>query len=291
MTGYDICTVCDTPGTFAEATDLGSIPSNVRRFKQETFTVWRCHNCGSLHSRETVDLDKYYKDYPPNSIRLAYVTRCFFRERLRLLQAHGFSQQTSLLEVGCGSGIFLTYLREKGYKNVTGYDPFIPEFSDPSVLEQRYDRVVSYEVLEHVDSPGEYLKSYAHLLTDQGILVAQTPKADQIVLSDPYHVSLLHQPYHRHILSTQALLHLADRADLEVVKVYEDRQGSSFDTPFPLANHRLIVSYMYRFGNELDLLFETPRWQTLISPQILFFALAGFWFPLPSHMTAMLRRK
>ena len=37
--------------------------SNVKPFREEFFTVWRCNNCGSLHSKEGIDLEYYYHKY------------------------------------------------------------------------------------------------------------------------------------------------------------------------------------------------------------------------------------
>ncbi|MFZ0010542.1 MAG: hypothetical protein WAL97_01360, partial [Halobacteriota archaeon] len=39
------------------------IRSSVREFGAETFTVWRCAKCGSLHATEPIDYDRYYRHY------------------------------------------------------------------------------------------------------------------------------------------------------------------------------------------------------------------------------------
>lgn len=287
----DRCNVCDRPGTLVESPEVARVPANVRQFKAEQFTVWRCHHCRSLHSKEAIALARYYSDYPVNSLKLNYATRCIFGKRLRRLKACGVTQRTALLEIGCGSGVFLAYLRAQGYSNVCGYDPYVAPFDRPEVLSRQYAAVVSYEVLEHADDPVAYLNTCARCLEVGGQLIVQTPCADRLPLDDPYYHSLLHQPYHRHILSKEALVYLADRAGLETVGIDEGRRGNSMDTLFPFVNSRLFVSYMYRFGNELDLLFEPPRWPAFRSPTILALAAIGYFFPLPTHMTAVLRKR
>jgi len=289
MNDCERCEFCDR-GTLAEASEVASIPCNVREFRHERFTVWRCPVCRSLHCKEAIAPERYYARYPLARLRLNYVTRRIFGKRLRLLRSLGLRADTDLLDIGCGSGAFLDYLRERGYRRVTGCDPY-SDRADPQALERTYALAVSYEVLEHCDRPQADFETYARCLEPDGLLAVQTPIADAIALADPLYCSVLHQPYHRHILSKQALLDLGDRAGLDLVTLRTGRAGNSMDTPFPFANSRLFVSYLHQFGGDLDLLFEPPSWRAIASPQLLAFALFGYVAPLPTHVTGVWRRR
>src|SRR6185369_5250482 len=102
-------------------------------------------------------------------------------------------------DYGCGAGLFVKFLRDRGYENVSGYDAFVPEYSVRYRQEGSYDAVVSYDVIEHADDTREFMVSLARLVKPGGILVIGTPNADNVPLErikDPS----LHPPYHRHIL-------------------------------------------------------------------------------------------
>jgi len=102
------------------------------------------------------------------------------------------ASKSTLLDVGCGGGLFLRLLRERGHK-VMGLDfsqkaahstwsinrvpatcatlaraPFPPE---------RFSVVTMFHVLEHLFDPGGYLEAAHQLLEPNGRLVVQVPNA------------------------------------------------------------------------------------------------------------------
>ena len=56
-----LCNVCDRESDDVEE---ASIRSNVRKFASEQFALWRCAHCRTIHARDEVDLDHYYRHYP-----------------------------------------------------------------------------------------------------------------------------------------------------------------------------------------------------------------------------------
>jgi hypothetical protein len=55
--------------------DVGKVPCNIRRFKDDIFTMWRCSGCGSVHCAEDADLPRYYADYPLKEQKLSFSER------------------------------------------------------------------------------------------------------------------------------------------------------------------------------------------------------------------------
>lgn len=49
MADCTVCNVCEHSGTFEAAIEVNQVYSNVRKFKDHSFTVWRCPFCRSLH--------------------------------------------------------------------------------------------------------------------------------------------------------------------------------------------------------------------------------------------------
>jgi SAM-dependent methyltransferase len=283
------CNLCDHPGTLSLATEVGKVRCHVRRFKDDRFTVWRCTGCGSLHCAEDADLPLYYTDYPLTKQTLDFHARIGYRNRLRMLQRRGFQTSQRLLDYGCGTGIFIDYLRTQGAANVFGYDAFVPGYADAGVLAKPYDAVVSYDVIEHVDDPREFMHTFAKLVVPGGLLVIGTPNADHLSLRGPTLPLLtLSQPYHRHILSERMLVRLGRECGLEAEDVSHKWY---FDTLIPTVNGRFISGYIEATGDFLDASFEPPRPEVVWrSPSLLFSALFGGFFPSRENMIISFRK-
>lgn len=283
-----VCNVCDAPGTIDEAVDVAQIRSNVRYFRQQRFTVWRCVNCRSLHSREAVDLSHYYAHYFLGGQRLDYFTRRGFQNRKKWLLAAGVTPEFRVLEYGCGHGLFVSFLRQQGFENVVGYDRFVPEFADEAWRQQAFDLAMSYDVIEHTLDPRAMLQEQAARLRSGGLLAVTCPNGAQVGLAERDEIDL-HQPYHRHILSERALLGLAERAGLRLAAF---RNRVWLDTLWPFVNWTFVSHYVHRLGNVVDVVAEPPKFgAVLTSPRLLLYGLAGYFFPSRSHMMAVFRKE
>lgn len=76
------------------------------------------------------------------------------------------------LDFGSGTGPVITkLLRDKEY-NIKLYDPFFA--NEPEVLEEKYDYIVSCEVIEHFHNPRKEFKLLRSLLKPGGSLYIMT---------------------------------------------------------------------------------------------------------------------
>lgn len=102
----------------------------------------------------------------------------------------------SMLELGCGTGLFLSYLEQKGVQDFVGVDAdaalaeFIPagvadRFRAASIddyissLEEgrRFDRIIMWDVLEHFEpvDGAALLSRLRRLLSDKGLIAIKVP--------------------------------------------------------------------------------------------------------------------
>jgi len=266
--------------------EKGQVPCDVRHFAGERFTVWRCVNCNSVHSADDVDLARYYSQYPLQKQKLEYPLRIAYRRRLQLLDKHGVRRSARILDYGCGTGVFVQFLRENGFTSVYGYDPFVPAYADRKVLNEQYDAVVSFDVIEHVDDPRQLLAELRNLLHPLGHLVIGTPNANYLSVRAETSPDIeLSQPFHRHILSEQALLDLAHRSRLRTVQVY---RTNLVDSMIPGINTRFMWTYIKRTGGAIDVAVEPPRLKVILSsPRLLFYAFFGALFPPRGNMVGV----
>jgi SAM-dependent methyltransferase len=129
-----------------------------------------------------------------------------FQEALSMLP-----KSSNLLEVGVGNGHFLQVAKEKGH-NCCGlelnsnaamrvrelgfeiYEKSLDQFANH--YQSRFDVICSFQVLEHVTSPLEFLEGMVALLRPGGSLILSVPNAAVMRRIDPDNKSLLNQPPH-----------------------------------------------------------------------------------------------
>jgi 2-polyprenyl-3-methyl-5-hydroxy-6-metoxy-1,4-benzoquinol methylase len=287
--GCVLCNLCNNPGRLQTATEVARIPCHVRRFRNDVFTVWRCDNCRCLHSAEDVDLAHYYADYPLKQHKLNSFFRTAYKTRLRDLVRNGLKPSDSILDYGCGVGLFVRFLEENGYTDVAGFDLYVPDFSNGSVLDRVYDAVVTYDVLEHVENVFELLNRLKSLVKPGGILAIETPNADNIPLHEkPYPPAELSQPYHRHLLSKTRLVELG--AECGLVAEFESHRY--MDTLLPGLNMRFVWNYVNATGGMLDASLEPIRPGVILrKPSLVFDALFGYFLPSKRNVLVVFRRR
>jgi len=125
----------------------------------------------------------YDRRNPPEKMR-------YYLDRIREIQPHG-----SLLDVGCGYGLFVDLARQ--YFQVTGCDisahaleiarnrfphiPFVRSEVQNLSLEDTFEVVTCFDVLEHVPDLSGALRSISVRLKPEGIIVITVPVYDTAV--------------------------------------------------------------------------------------------------------------
>ncbi|MBY0471562.1 class I SAM-dependent methyltransferase [bacterium] len=138
---------------------FGLVPGTTQRLHSIKYSVWLCSQCHSYNAVESVDFDDIYSDYPIQKQKLDLFTKMMFAKRLRILKCAGVKKTDSIFDYGCGSGHFVGYLKQHGYRCV-GYDPYNKHFNQKELLQQHYDVVISQDVVEHTEDPKEILKNF-----------------------------------------------------------------------------------------------------------------------------------
>lgn len=249
------CVVCGARGA-SLASESVTVSSNVRAFESEHFWIWRCSACHSIHARDSVDLAHYYARYPFFELPLDWRMRAAYAEQRRRLESAGLRRGARILDYGCGSGAFVRYLRSSGYEHARGYDEYNARFADRSVLAERYDCVLSQDVLEHVPDPAALLQRFELLAAPGAIIAIGTPNASAIDLghAERYRHTL-HAPYHRHIFSRTALLEAGRRRGWSLEQYYPTQYAN---TLVPFLNSRFYLFFMRTLDDTLDCLLEQP---------------------------------
>jgi SAM-dependent methyltransferase len=171
---------------------------------EKQFRVVRCGECGLLRLDPQPPADELKRYYPANywfapdettasRMEEAY-RRLVLRDHVRFVARamRDSRARGPLLDVGCGGGLFLGMMRERGFR-VLGLD-FSREAAGiawrrqqaPAVcamLERapfaaaRVAAISMFHVLEHLYDPGAYLRASFELLAPDGRIVVQVPNA------------------------------------------------------------------------------------------------------------------
>jgi 2-polyprenyl-3-methyl-5-hydroxy-6-metoxy-1,4-benzoquinol methylase len=265
--------------------------SNVRRFAQERFWVWRCPHCKSIHAEDEVDLAYYYGAYPfHGGTTLDWAERVVYRNMTRRLSRLGLKKDHAVLDYGCGSGALIRYMRSVGYEHAHGYDEYSEEFRSPERLNQRYDCIVSQDVIEHVADPWELLRTFDALAKPGALISIGTPNAEAVDLAKlEWFVHALHQPYHRHILSSTTLRESGSKFGWELAHYYPTEY---LNTLVPFINLRFVLHYMQCFDNNMDAAFDHGRIDSLRlwSPLTAWYGLFGYFYADDTGVMVVFRK-
>jgi SAM-dependent methyltransferase len=144
-------------------------------------------------------------------------------------------QDCELLEVGCGKGAFRNVLHESArYTGLEFNDEAISKARScglniykqsvqehvASVL-KRYDVVCSFQVLEHIPEPAEFVRGCRAALKPGGTLILAIPAEDSFLADSPN--AVLNMPPH-HVLrwSDQSLRNLSIREGFTILELWHE---------------------------------------------------------------------
>ena len=142
-----------------------------------------------------------------------------------------------ILDVGCGKGILLHKMKESGFKNVVGIDPFIAETityknglkilkKDFLEINGFYDLIMFNHSFEHMENPFQVIKKSNELLKLNKTLLIRIPVTDSYAFNH-YRENWcsLDAPRHIFIHTKKSIKILAEHSGFEVKKISYDSRS------------------------------------------------------------------
>ena len=232
----------------------------------ELFDVWECKSCSLRFTQDVpteekigpfYQADEYISHSNTNKglINRLYqwVRNYTIAKKVELIKKQSCKATGSLLDVGCGTGEFLAGMKSAGW-NVQGLEPdegaraqasditgtIIGEPEELFSLEESYDVISMWHVLEHVHRLHEYLDQYQKLLTKDGVLLIAVPNYTS---TDASH-------YQEHWAAYDVPRHLYHFSPASIDSLMK-QHGFQVDTHLPMPFDAFYVSMLseqYRHG-------------------------------------------
>lgn len=190
----------------------------VGNYTKESVRIYKCHNCGTIwHDCQkelnefyesveyrkslegTSDIEDFYTMHDAESMdKFIYTGTEIFRGKI-------------VADIGCGGGAFLDYIFSVGKEviaiepsrvyqeemNKKGFEVFPYAEDALEEYKNRVDIIVSFDCIEHVESPEKFVKEAYELLAPNGMAFIGTP-TDAPVMRE-----LLGTDYESFLFSTQ----------------------------------------------------------------------------------------
>lgn len=201
---------------------------------QEAFKSVRCIQCGLVYvdpQPATADLHHYYPA-GHQAAGPAMYEKMDAKPRIKLIANLALeSQKKKLLDIGCGKGLLLSGLKERGwevfgtelsetsrqYACEQGLQVFNSVVNDTPIEPESLDVVTLFHSLEHLTDPKQSINEIKGLMRPGGLLVIEVPNINswyaRFFKDQWFHYDA---PRHLYHFSPQTLRSLIENADLHV---------------------------------------------------------------------------
>jgi len=167
--------------------------------------------------------------------------KVFRNRKLAPLSAIPLTRGSRILDVGCGVGERIYALREIGFRNVSGVDPYVGgdieyangvKIAKQTVHDLRgtWDLVMYHHSFEHVPDPTRELLAVARLLDRGGACLLRIPTVSSCAW-DHYreHWYQIDAPRHLFLHSVESISFLAEKTGFRVGSIVYDSTADQFE--------------------------------------------------------------
>jgi len=259
---------------------------------QEEFTIVSCETNNFLFTNprpKESDISKYYdfEDYISHTnkendfvSKLYQIVRNYsIKIKCKLISKLIGSKK--ILDVGCGTGEFLSYMTSKGFdtygveiaKNARELSiknhGLLVKDSLSSLKEKNFDIITMWHVLEHVYDLDGYMKKIKNILNDNGIVIIAVPNHkcfDQKFYGK--HWAGWDVPLHLWHFDKESMLKVSNKYGFEISSIhplyFDSFYVSLLSSKYKYNSSKLFQSFIIGLYSNLIAKFKTGEYSSLI---------------------------
>ena len=221
-------------------------------------------NFSDLYSTE--DSKNYYLNVYDKSRK--YKINRFGKERISILQK--YKKKGTLLDFGCGTGWFLElakkYYDSYGIELSDQLRDFLYEkhkikaFKDMSKLPKnlKFDIVTAFDVIEHVESPVNFLNMIKKYLKKNGIVLIYTPNKNSLGFNYlKFYNNLLCPPTHLFYFAENSFRYLCKKTNFKLI--FHQTRGLDFGDIYAYHNEKpdkKLAKLIFNNSHQLQKIFD-----------------------------------
>lgn len=243
------CKLCGSDSTHVEYEGIIR-DGGLGKYTKEPVKIYRCENCLAMWHDEILDNNSYYESAEyREALEGTTLEQDFYRFHDKdnldkfLYTGTDIFRNKIIADIGCGCGSFLDFvsgaanqvvaiepseiyrgvMQKKGYETYAYASEALEKWTDA------IDVVTSFDVIEHVEKPDNFMKDVYKLLKEGGIGIIGTPTETPVMrsfLGEIYDRELLFSTQHLWVLGEKNLKMMAQNAGFTNIKVkYFQRFG------------------------------------------------------------------
>ena len=228
-----LCAVCGRPaslflalcGVPALQNILAKTPAGaVSVPKVDANAVW-CSACEHVSIAKDGSITEFDQTYD-NRVSGSALIQSHYRNVADQIEALAKDKEAVVVEIGCGRGELLREIRSRGFQNIIGYDPTMPDSADDAIvpeywarndLDMQYDFVILRHVLEEIPDPRRFLVDLLYAMDGNSKMYIEiTNNVKSHRESDIFTI----YPEYYNLYSVRSITELLFRAGLTVLDVH-----------------------------------------------------------------------
>jgi SAM-dependent methyltransferase len=210
--------------------------------------ILRCPICGTQFLNSSVLNINYNTEEYRNLVEESYSENSYYNshdeEQIYNIEVINLKnvRNKSIVDIGCGAGSFLDAIKGfatkivavepfKYYRNILelkGYKVF--GYASNVTMNNQFDIATSFAVIEHVESPLDFLKDIQKLVKKGGQIIISTPNTDDFqleLLGDEYK-SFYYRKVHKFYFNKESLTYLSKKIGFKGVEfIYKHKYDMS----------------------------------------------------------------